>query len=158
MATMTPVRWTARPRGASLPSAKCVRTHCSRPHTKKEFAAGAPRRRSAPGPRTRDVRCQSSAPHTDPLASSRIFVGSFPTSSVAKKSLSCASENPVDLLQLFGVRRSFGVEVARTAPRACGERPGVIPCSNLPQTSNKIIQKGLAFGRKQSGSATVPGA
>jgi len=41
---------------------------------------------------------------------------------------------------------------------ACGERPGVIPCSNLPQTSNKIIQKGLAFGRKQSGSATVPGA
>jgi hypothetical protein len=25
MATMTPDRWTARPRGASLPNAKCVR-------------------------------------------------------------------------------------------------------------------------------------
>src|SRR6516164_9137534 len=27
-----------------------------------------------------------------------------------------------------------------------------------PQTSNNIIQKGLAFGREQSGTVTVPGA
>ena len=33
-----------------------------------------------------------------------------------------------------------------------------IPCSDPPQTSNKIIQKGLAFVREQSGTATVPGA
>src|SRR5690348_10360933 len=47
---MAPDRWTARPASASLPSAKCARTSCSRPHTKKEFAADAPRRRLAPGP------------------------------------------------------------------------------------------------------------
>ena len=29
---------------------------------------------------------------------------------------------------------------------------GIIPCSGLPQTSNNIIQKGLAFGRDWSGS------
>ena len=34
---------------------------------------------------------------------------------------------------------------------------GIIPCSDLPQTSNNIIQKGLAFVREQSGSVTVPG-
>src|SRR6266849_1274001 len=34
---------------------------------------------------------------------------------------------------------------------------GIIPCSDLPQTSNNIIQKGLAFAREQSGSVTVPG-
>jgi hypothetical protein len=33
---------------------------------------------------------------------------------------------------------------------------GIIPLSSLLQTSNNIIQKGLAFGRKQSGSVTVP--
>jgi len=39
MATMAPVRWTARPRGASLPKAKCVcGPHCSTQH-KKGFAA-----------------------------------------------------------------------------------------------------------------------
>jgi len=32
----------------------------------------------------------------------------------------------------------------------------IIPWSDLPQTSNNIIQKGLAFGREQSGTATVP--
>jgi hypothetical protein len=37
-------------------------------------------------------------------------------------------------------------------------RPRIIPCSDLPQTSNKIIQKGLAFACGQSGSVTVPGA
>jgi Protein of unknown function (DUF3489) len=35
---------------------------------------------------------------------------------------------------------------------------GIIPCSGLPETSNNIIQKGLAFDREQSGSVTVPGA
>src|SRR5438552_9074889 len=35
---------------------------------------------------------------------------------------------------------------------------GIIPCSNFPQTSNKIIQKGLAFVREQSRSVPVPGA
>jgi len=34
----------------------------------------------------------------------------------------------------------------------------IIPWSNLPQTSNNIIQKGLAFGREQSGTVTIPGA
>src|SRR5260370_36916379 len=33
-----------------------------------------------------------------------------------------------------------------------------IPLSSLPETSNNIIQKGLAFVREQSGSVTVPGA
>ena len=39
--------------------------HLSRQHKKKEFAASAPRRRSAPGPGTRAARFQSDAPHTD---------------------------------------------------------------------------------------------
>src|SRR5262245_26328463 len=34
----------------------------------------------------------------------------------------------------------------------------IIPLSSLPKTSNNIIQKGLAFGREQSGTVTVPGA
>jgi Protein of unknown function (DUF3489) len=34
---------------------------------------------------------------------------------------------------------------------------GIIPLSSLPQTSNNIIQKGLAFVRERSGSVTVPG-
>jgi hypothetical protein len=34
----------------------------------------------------------------------------------------------------------------------------IIPCSDLLQTSNNIIQKGLAFVREQSGTVTVPGA
>jgi hypothetical protein len=34
----------------------------------------------------------------------------------------------------------------------------IIPLSSLPETSNNIIQKGLAFAREQSGSVTVPGA
>ena len=33
----------------------------------------------------------------------------------------------------------------------------IIPCSDLAQTSNKIIQKGLAFVCERSGTATVPG-
>jgi len=39
-----------------------------------------------------------------------------------------------------------------------GIRTRIIPLSNLPKTSNNIIQKGLAFGREQSGTMTVPGA
>ena len=35
---------------------------------------------------------------------------------------------------------------------------GIIPLSSLPQTSNNIIQKGLAFVRERSGSVTVLGA
>jgi uncharacterized protein DUF3489 len=34
----------------------------------------------------------------------------------------------------------------------------IIPLSSLPETSNNIIQKGLAFGCERSGTATVPGA
>jgi Protein of unknown function (DUF3489) len=34
---------------------------------------------------------------------------------------------------------------------------GVIPCSDLPQSSNNIIEKGLAFAREQSGTMTVSG-
>jgi hypothetical protein len=34
----------------------------------------------------------------------------------------------------------------------------IIPCSNLSQTCNNIIQKGLAFVREQSGSVIVLGA
>ena len=37
-------------------------------------------------------------------------------------------------------------------------RSRIIPGSDLPQTSNNIIQKGLAFVRERSGSVTVPGA
>ena len=33
----------------------------------------------------------------------------------------------------------------------------IIPCPRLPQTSNNIIQKGLAFVCERSGSVTVPG-
>jgi Protein of unknown function (DUF3489) len=33
---------------------------------------------------------------------------------------------------------------------------GISPCSDLPQTSNNIIQKGLAFTAEQSGTVTVP--
>jgi len=36
--------------------------------------------------------------------------------------------------------------------------PSITECSGLAQTSNKIIQKGLAFARKQSGTDTVPSA
>ncbi len=36
--------------------------------------------------------------------------------------------------------------------------PAAIPLSSLPQTSNNIIQKELAFGREQSGTVTIPGA
>ena len=46
-------------------------------------------------------------------------------------------------------------------PRAYPGPPcqnGIIPLSSLLQTSNNIIQKGLAFVREQSGSVVVPGA
>src|SRR5262249_707417 len=33
----------------------------------------------------------------------------------------------------------------------------IIPCPRLPQTSNNIIQKGLAFVGERSGSVSVPG-
>jgi len=34
----------------------------------------------------------------------------------------------------------------------------IIPLSSLLKTSNNVIQKGLAFGREESGTVTVPGA
>jgi len=34
----------------------------------------------------------------------------------------------------------------------------IISRSVQPETSHKIIQKGLAFGRDRSGTVTVPGA
>jgi hypothetical protein len=62
-------------------------------------------------------------------------------------------------------RRTGGPSVNVTAypgrPPFEGERgrlpSGIIPLSSLPQTSNNIIQKGLAFVCEQSGSVTVPG-
>jgi hypothetical protein len=39
-----------------------------------------------------------------------------------------------------------------------GRQNGIVPLSFLPQTSNNIIQKGLAFVRKQSGTVPVRGA
>jgi hypothetical protein len=54
---------------------------------------------------------------------------------------------PRALITLPGPRNGEG-------SRRCGE---IIPCSDLPQTSNNIIQKGLAFVREQSGTVTVPG-
>jgi hypothetical protein len=36
-------------------------------------------------------------------------------------------------------------------------RKRVLPCSASPQTSNNIIQKGLAFVPEQSGTVTVSG-
>ena len=62
MATTTPVRCAARPRGASLLAPSACGPHCSTPRKKKEFVAGVPRQRPASGPGTRDVRCQSDAP------------------------------------------------------------------------------------------------
>ena len=59
-ATTAPVRWTARLRAASLPSAKCACSfHCNRQQKKKEFAAAALRLTSAPGPGIRDAPYQS---------------------------------------------------------------------------------------------------
>jgi hypothetical protein len=47
------------------------------------------------------------------------------------------------------------------APVRCTEQPscrnGIVLLSTLPQISNNIIQKGLAFVRERSGSVTVPG-
>src|SRR5215467_15152198 len=62
MATTTPVRCAARPRGASLLAPSACGPHCSTPRKKKEFVAGVPRQRPASDPGTRDVRCQSDAP------------------------------------------------------------------------------------------------
>ena len=44
---------------------------------------------------------------------------------------------------------------ANSVAFSAGNDPGVIPCSNLLQTSNNIIQKGLAFVREQSGNVTA---
>src|SRR5262249_37556754 len=72
-AAQTRLRWLQLPRSVGLPDLEthpcpapsACGPHCSTPRKKKEFVAGAPRRRPAPGPGTRDVRCQSDAPHTD---------------------------------------------------------------------------------------------
>jgi hypothetical protein len=46
----------------------------------------------------------------------------------------------------------------RTArPRSARTAAWIIPCSDLPKTSNNITQKGLAFVREPSGSVTVRG-
>src|SRR5215468_12172204 len=65
MATMT--RSVALPdlEAHPCPAPSACGPHCSTPRKKKEFVAGAPRQRPASGPGTRDVRCQSDAPHTD---------------------------------------------------------------------------------------------
>src|SRR5262245_3572330 len=44
--------------------------------------------------------------------------------------------------------------------RRCNQTPGHLKartCPRLPQTSNNIIQKGLAFVGERSGSVAVPG-
>src|SRR5215467_4449397 len=47
----------------------------------------------------------------------------------------------------------------RRRPRCgAGCQTRIIPLSSLLQTSNNIIQKGLAFVREQSGTVTVPNA
>jgi hypothetical protein len=58
-----------------------------------------------------------------------------------------------------GVQNSTGDRARGTWPAApSGCQNGIIPLSSPPQTSNDIIQKGLAFGREQSGTVTIPGA
>src|SRR5262249_3035187 len=72
-AGQTRLGWLQRPRSVALPDLEarpCLAPnacgpHCSTPHTKKEFVAGALRQRRAPGPGTPDAPCQSDAPHTD---------------------------------------------------------------------------------------------
>ena len=72
-AAQTRLGWLQWPRSAGLsdlvarlcPAPSACGPHCSRPHKKKEFVAGAPRRKSAPGPGTRDARYQSDALHRD---------------------------------------------------------------------------------------------
>src|SRR5258708_27164662 len=72
-AGQTRLGWLQRPRFVALPdlgahpclAPSACGPHCSTPHKKKEFVAGAPRRRSASRPGTRDARCQSDAPHKD---------------------------------------------------------------------------------------------
>ena len=46
---------------------------------------------------------------------------------------------------------------ANSVAFSAGNDPGVIPCSNLLQTSNNIIQKGLAFDRDWSGTVVKSG-
>jgi len=48
------------------------------------------------------------------------------------------------------------VDVILATPVSGGQML-IIPLSSRPETSNNIIQKGLAFVRKQSGTVTVPG-
>jgi hypothetical protein len=52
--------------------------------------------------------------------------------------------------------RLFGIAWLASHLRTEVGAAGIIPCSDLPQTSNNIIQKRLAFPREQSGTATVP--
>src|SRR5262249_26346900 len=60
-----------------------------------------------------------------------------------------AAASPKTTAARFGRPRAY--------PRSTCQN-GIIPLSSLLQTSNNIIQKGLAFGREQSGTVTVPGA
>jgi hypothetical protein len=53
------------PAARLCPTPSACASDCSRQYKQKEFAAGAPRQKPTPGPRTRDARCQSDAPHTD---------------------------------------------------------------------------------------------
>jgi hypothetical protein len=65
--------WLQRRRSVALPdlgahpcsAPSACGPHCSTQHKKKEFVAGAPRRRPASRPSTRGARCQSDAPHKD---------------------------------------------------------------------------------------------
>jgi hypothetical protein len=92
-AAQTKLGWLQRPRSVALPDPgahPCPETsacgpHYSSWHKTKEFAAGVLRRRSAPGPGTRDARCQSDALHTD-------FAMAIPARSVGR---GCPSLAPV---------------------------------------------------------------
>jgi hypothetical protein len=61
------------------------------------------------------------------------------------RAISLRPDYPEALMNLATVRRNPSCQ------------NGIIPLSSLPQTSNNIIQKGLAFVRERSGSMTVPG-
>ena len=64
------------------------------------------------------------------------------------------TNNVLDALIVY-VRGPDSPKLSNTHPCKCAA--GIIPCSDLPRTSNHIIQKGLAFVRERSGTVAVPG-
>ena len=50
-----------------------------------------------------------------------------------------------------------GHDIYSSKPRVTPAAP-IIPCSSVPELSNNIIQKGLAFDRDWSGTVVNPGS